>query len=119
VRYLQENIDFLKNAIKYIQKHNKKKQTKMKTITRTTAIQKIKDSKGKFFTATFTMKSGDDRTMNCRTGVKKNLKGTGAKYDAGALGMTTVWDTQKKDYRTINNQTIKALKIGGEQFKVK
>lgn len=91
----------------------------MKTITRSDAVQRIKDSKGKFFTATFTMKSGDDRTMNCRTGVKKNLKGTGAKYDAGALGMTTVWDTQKKDYRTINNQTIKALKIGGEQFKVK
>ena len=45
------------------------------------AKQLIKDTKGKFFTVTFTKKDGTTRVMNARLGVKAYLKGGDLPYD--------------------------------------
>jgi hypothetical protein len=66
----------------------------------------------KFFTATFIKKDGSLRTMNCRLGVKKHLKGGEKKYNTEIYNYLTVYDMQKKGYRTININTLKELKIG-------
>lgn len=91
----------------------------MPTITRSAAITKIKENGGKIFSVTFTKKDNTEKTLTCRTGVKSYTSGKGAKYDAAALGYTTVWDLPGKSYKNVNNQTISGLKIRGEQFKVK
>jgi hypothetical protein len=93
-------------------------------ITRDEAKRLIKDTKGKFFTVTFTKKDGTERVMNARLGVKKYLKGGELPYDADEKGLIPVYDvklgkTQKDDaYRMVNLSTIKNLKIGNNEYTV-
>ncbi len=75
------------------------------------AIERMKN--GKFFSAVFTKKNGEDRTIVGRTGVRKNLTGTGRRYDPKERGYLTVFDVQAKDYRLINLQTLK--KVNGQK----
>jgi hypothetical protein len=49
-------------------------ETPQGSISRPEAKQMIKDTKGKFFTVTFTKKDGTTRVMNARLGVKAYLK---------------------------------------------
>jgi hypothetical protein len=83
-------------------------------------IQKIKDTKGAFFTVKFIKKDGTERVMNCRLGVKKYLHGGELPYDPVAKGLLPVWDpiAAKKDdgYRIINTKTILSAKIGGVEY---
>lgn len=65
----------------------------------------------KIFTVTFVKKNGEIRTMNCRLGVKKHLKGGQKKYDKANL--ITVYDLVKKGYRTINLETVHNIKTRG------
>lgn len=74
-------------------------------------------SDGKIFTVTFTKKDGTERVMNCRTGVKKHLKGGELKYSPLDKGLLPVYDIQKKGYRMINASTIKEVKIQGNVIK--
>lgn len=71
---------------------------------------------GKIFTVTFTKKDGTSRTMNCRTGVKKYLKGGELKYNPSEHGYVIVYDLQTKGYRTINTNTITELKVSNKVF---
>ena len=83
-------------------------------------IQKIKDTKGAFFTVTFVKRTdGTTRTMNARFGVKKYLKGGELPYDPIAKGLLPVFDMQKNAYRMINTDTLIGAKIGNEQYIVK
>ena len=92
-----------------------KKGKQMTTITKDEAVQKIKDSNGRIFTVTFVKKTdGQTRKMNCRLGVKKNLKGTGRSIDPKKF--IGVYDLQKDDYRVINIEGIQELKIKGQEY---
>ena len=91
-------------------------------ISRPEAKQMIKDTKGKFFTVTFTKKDGTTRVMNARLGVKAYLKGGELPYDPaskGTYGLIPVFDIPKKAYRMINVDTITKIKIGNNEYQVK
>jgi len=68
----------------------------------------------KIFSAQFYKKNGELRNIHCRLGVTKHLKGGHKKYDSDSLNYLTVFDLQKKQYRTINLSTLKQLKVKGE-----
>jgi hypothetical protein len=85
-------------------------------ISRDELIQKIKDTKGAFFTVTFVKKDGTTRVMNARFGVKKYLKGGDLPYDPIAKGLLPVYDMKSQGYRMINTGTIISAKIGNDEF---
>jgi hypothetical protein len=88
-------------------------------ISRPEAKQMIKDTKGKFFTVTFTKKDGTTRVMNARLGVKAYLKGGELPYDPEVKGLIPVYDVKTGDYRMINVDTITKLKIGNNEYEVR
>ena len=94
-------------------------ETPQGSISRPEAKQMIKDTKGKFFTVTFTKKDGTTRVMNARLGVKAYLKGGELPYDSEAKGLITVYDVKTGDYRMINVDTITKLKIGNNEYEVR
>lgn len=61
---------------------------------------------GKFFTVDFVKKDGSLRTMNCRLGVQKHLKG-------GTKTLTDnyicVYDVKSEGYRSINPETVRSV----------
>jgi hypothetical protein len=61
-----------------------------------------------FVTVTFVKKTGEVRTMNCRVGVTKHLKG-GVSY-VNPEQYVTVYDMQSEGYRSINRDTIVDVK---------
>lgn len=88
-------------------------------ISKDEAKQLIKDTKGKFFTVTFTKKDGSKRVMNARLGVKAYLKGGELPYNPEDKGLLPVFDVQKREYRMININTISNLKIGSNDYEVR
>jgi hypothetical protein len=68
----------------------------------------------KIFTATFRKKDGSLRVMNCRLGVKKHLKGGQKSYNDDDFNYLTVFDLNKKAYRTINLNTLEQIKANGK-----
>lgn len=90
---------------------------------------------GQLFTVDF-VKRGDGtiRTMNCRRGVKKGVKGTGQSYDPKTKNLLTVYDMQKLDpsradnqgkspedmekgaFRNINLDALVGLRMGGKAY---
>ena len=87
-------------------------------VSRDELMQKIRDTKGEFFTVTFVKKDGTTRTMNARLGVKRYLKGGELRYDAAEKGLLPVFDAQKGEYRMINIPTITSANIGNQQYVV-
>lgn len=71
----------------------------------------IEQSNGRFITVRFIKKDGTVRTMTCRTGVTKHLKGGKSTLDASQY--LTVFDVQKGDYRAINRSTILSVTLDG------
>ena len=68
---------------------------------------------GKVFRVDFVKRTtGETRTMVCRFGVKKGLRGGKKAYDAGDKGLFTVWDFGK-GYRSITIDNIIFVKTGG------
>lgn len=62
---------------------------------------------GQFFTAVFIKKTTNElRLMVCRFGVKKHVNGGGLKYNAKDMGYLPVWDSEKKDYRMLNLNSL-------------
>ena len=78
----------------------------------------INSSKGKFFSAVFIKKDGTLRTMNCRLGVKKYLKGGELRFSPSKKGLVVVFDRDKKEYRMININTTQSLKVNGKEYHV-
>jgi hypothetical protein len=78
-----------------------------------TILRQFVGDSGQIFTVDFIKKDGSVRTMNCRLGVKSKLKGKGAKYDAEARNLLSVYDMQKGAYRTINADTVFAIRCHG------
>ena len=90
----------------------------IKKIDRDTAKKYIYESNGKIFSAVFTKKNGEKRLMNCRTKVYRYVKGKGLPFKPQDKGLMTVFDLQKGEYRFINLNTLKELKINGEEYQV-
>jgi hypothetical protein len=87
-------------------------------ISKETAKQLIKDTKGKFFTVTFKKKDGSERIMNARLGVKAYLKGGELSYNPDEKGLIPVYDMKNGGYRMVNVSTISKLKIGNSDYTV-
>jgi len=90
----------------------------IKKIDRDTAKKYIYESNGKIFSAVFTKKNGEKRLMNCRTKVHRYVNGKGLSFKPQDKGLMTVFDLQKGEYRFINLNTLKELKINGEEYQV-
>ncbi len=75
-------------------------------ITRKEAINIIKN--GKFCTVTFAKRSDNTtRVMNCRTGVKRYLKGgKGSTYKAADHDLITVYSLKEGQYKSIPIERI-------------
>lgn len=77
--------------------------------------QKIIELVGnKFFTISFIKKDGTLRKMNARLGVTKHLKGGKKSYNPDDFNYLTVFDLAKKQYRTVNLNTVKEVKANKE-----
>lgn len=74
----------------------------------------VASSNGRFVSVTFIKKDGTERTMLCRLGVTKYLKGGTSKLDAEKY--LTVFDVQKEQYRAINKETIVSVKLAGNIY---
>jgi hypothetical protein len=90
----------------------------MKKITKEQAIKVINSLKNDIFTVEFVKKNGDLRSMNCRLGVTKHLKGGEQAYEPSDYDLVCVFDMKKQAYRSINLNTLKTIKIKGEQYAV-
>lgn len=88
-------------------------------ISKQKAISLIAQTNGQIFGVTFMKKDGTVRDMNCRLGVKKHLKGGKLNYDPADYDLMTVFDIQKKEYRSIALNTLMTVSVGGEKFKIK
>lgn len=71
-------------------------------------------SKGKFVTVVFYKKDGSIRSMNCRLGVTKHLKGGECTLDRSKF--LIVYDMVKRGYRSIDKESIVSVSIGGSIF---
>ena len=91
-------------------------------ISRMTATDMLKGSKGQFVTVKFTKKDGTQRVMNGRTGVysAKNapLTGQGMAYKPADYGLMGIFDAQIQQYRMVNLNTINELTVGGSTYNV-
>jgi hypothetical protein len=78
----------------------------------------IKDlAGGTIFSVDFIKKDGSHRTMSCRLGVKKHLKGGELPFDPVTKGLLPVYDLQKEGYRMINLNTIQELRVRGQVYR--
>jgi len=68
-------------------------------------------SKGKFINVVFYKKDGTLRTMNCRLGVTKHLKGGECTLDKEKF--LIVYDMIKKGYRAIDKDSIVSVSVSG------
>ena len=62
--------------------------------------------------------TGEFRTMVCRLGVKKYLKGGELPFDPVEKGLLPVYDMQKQDYRMISLDTVTEIRVGGNVYKI-
>ena len=90
----------------------------MKKIDKDTAKKYIYATNGKYFSAVFIKKDGEKRFIHCRIGVKKGVKGVGLSYNPDERNNVIVKDRQKMDWRTINVDTLKSLKIKGVEYTI-
>ncbi len=80
-----------------------------------TKLNLINSTAGKIFTATFVKKTGEVRTINCRLGVTKHLRG-GTSTTAHKSNLVTVYDMQSKGYRCINLDSLISVTISGIKY---
>lgn len=74
----------------------------------------VAQSKGKFLTVVFYKKDNSIRSMNCRLGVTKYLKGGQSTLDKDKF--IIVYDMVKKGYRAIDKESIISVTVGGSIF---
>lgn len=71
----------------------------------------IEKSNGKMLTVTFVKQDGTERTLNGRLGVRKYIKGSSLKKNSTEY--ITIYDVQNKGYRSVNRDTIVAVRCEG------
>jgi len=91
----------------------------MKKIARERVREFIKTKVGnKIFGVEFIKKDGSRRKMIARIGVKNHLKGGRNNVERIDRPYMTVFDMQKKEYRTFNPRTAVSLKVDGESYEI-
>ena len=97
-------------------------------IARRKAVRKIFKAGGKIFAVKFIKKDGTERFMICRRGVQKHLnlegelvglKGTGMSYNPEEKRLITVFDLAKREYRMVNELSLREVHIDGIKYLVK
>lgn len=71
----------------------------------------IEKSNGKMLTVTFVKQDGTERVINGRLGVTKYIKGSSLKKNSSDY--ITFYDVQNKGYRSVNRDTIVAVRCEG------
>ena len=86
--------------------------------TKSLSIEDVIDmvSNGRVFSANFVKKDGTIRTINCRTGVVKHLKGGTLAFDPISRNLIPVFDMIKNGYRFIGFDRLNWIKIGGKKY---
>lgn len=87
-------------------------------ITKRKAVNIINKTGGKIFTAQFVKKDGTVRDMNCRLGVTAHLKGGELAFNPSDYKLKVVFDVQKKQYRMINLDSLRALRFNGVRYRI-
>ena len=90
----------------------------MKKINKREILNLLKDNKNLIFSVVFLKKNGELRPMTCKLGVKKHLKGGKLTYNPMERNNLIVFDMQKKDYRTVNLDTLMTINMKGEDYYV-
>lgn len=90
----------------------------MTIIARTKLHDFLNQTNGKIFTATFMKKDGSMRDLNCRKGVHQFLKGGANLAIKPSNGLVVVYDMQKRDYRSLNLDTVQRVKFKGELYSI-
>lgn len=100
-------------AVKTVSKTAKPVSGKITKISKTTALDLIKNTKGRFFTAVFTKKDGSLRTINCqyRKGQPTSEFGYVQVSESGLLKKSPT-----TAIRQINMQTLRGLTIAGNKY---
>lgn len=75
----------------------------------------ISAANGQFFRVVFIKADGSERTMTCRTGVTKHLKG-GENTSKDYSHLKTVFEMSKDGYKNINLTTVKLIVINGKEY---
>ena len=88
------------------------------SISKVQAYRLMSASDGAIFTVTHIKKDGSERTTNGRLGVKKGQNGKGLKYTPAEHQLMPIYDMKIKDYRMVNLETVKSLKIWGSEYEV-
>jgi hypothetical protein len=73
---------------------------------------------GTIFSAEFIKKNGEVRKIHCRLGVKAYTNGKGLSYNQANYNYLTVYDLQKKAYRTLNVDTLLKVNARNKNYLV-
>lgn len=90
--------------------------SKLPRLSRTKALQLMKDNKGRFFTAVFTKKDGEVRKINAQYVPDQDLSNLGYVKVREASKLKT---NPSDSIRQINLQTLKTLKVGGVEYQIR
>lgn len=75
--------------------------------------------KGQIFGVKFYKKDGTPRTMCCRLGVSKGVKGVGKRWGRDSHPQyLTVFDMAKDEFRHVNLDTVEVVTVKGQQLYV-
>ena len=75
----------------------------------------VEGTKGRIMKVRFIKKDNTERTMICRTDVKKGQVGAGRHWSYEHI--VTVYDMQKHQYRSIDLNRLKSLRCGKIEYK--
>ena len=89
-------------------------------VNRTKAIELIKDTNGRIFSVGFYKKDKSFRAMVARLGVYSKRKTINRKSFAHKLdnSYVLVFDMQKREYRMVNLETLKYIKMNGRKYAI-
>lgn len=80
--------------------------------------RRILETNGKIFRATFTKRStGERRRIVARLNVIQHLKGGARAYDPKDYDLITVYDMQKREYRSIPLDAVEELRAGAKEYR--
>ena len=88
-------------------------------ISKVTAIEMIRGSKGRVFGVTFIKRTtGEVRTMQARLGVKKGVTGEGLKFNPKDYALIPVNEMPMQQFRMVNLEGLTNLSIEGKKYEV-
>lgn len=77
-------------------------------------VEFVQNSQGRFFEITYTTRrSGETRSIVCRSGVTKGLQGKGGTYDRASRGLLTLFSVTDGGYRAIPIDSVISITYQG------